>query len=74
MALCYVYLIKPLHGEIKLPGQANHFMKVAVSEHCKIGIHAIELLKDEEDKLHSRGIQEPLMSRHLDKPYLKLIR
>ncbi|EMH9440529.1 AMP nucleosidase [Proteus mirabilis] len=48
---------KPLHGEIKLSGQANHFYEGAVSEHLQIGIHAIELLKDEEDKLHSRKLR-----------------
>lgn len=28
---------KPLHGEIKLPGQANHFYEGAISEHLQIG-------------------------------------
>lgn len=29
---------KPLHGEIKLPGQANRFYEGAISEHLQIGI------------------------------------
>lgn len=37
---------KPLHGEIKLPGQANHFMRGAISEHLQIGIRAIDLIGD----------------------------
>lgn len=45
MALLLCVSDKPLHGEIKLLGQANHFYEGAVSEHLQIGIHAIELLK-----------------------------
>jgi len=48
---------KPLHGEIKLPGQANHFYEGAISEHLQIGIHAIGLLREEGDKLHSRKLR-----------------
>ncbi len=48
---------KPLHGEIKLPGQANHFYEGAVSEHLQIGIQAIDLLRAEGDKLHSRKLR-----------------
>lgn len=48
---------KPLHGEIKLPGQANHFYEGAVSEHLQIGIQSIELLKEEEEHLHSRKLR-----------------
>ncbi|QMV54052.1 AMP nucleosidase [Ewingella americana] len=48
---------KPLHGEIKLPGQANHFYEGAISEHLQIGIHAIGLLRQEGDKLHSRKLR-----------------
>jgi hypothetical protein len=44
---------KPLHGEIKLPGQANRFYEGAISEHLQIGIRAIDLLRAEGDKLHS---------------------
>lgn len=48
---------KPLHGEIKLPGQANHFYEGAISEHLQIGIQAIGLLRAEGDKLHSRKLR-----------------
>ncbi|MBW7984716.1 AMP nucleosidase [Enterobacillus tribolii] len=48
---------KPLHGEIKLPGQANRFYEGAISEHLQIGICAIDLLRAEGDKLHSRKLR-----------------
>ncbi|MEQ9891198.1 AMP nucleosidase [Pectobacterium aroidearum] len=48
---------KPLHGEIKLPGQANRFYEGAISEHLQIGICAIDLLRAESDKLHSRKLR-----------------
>ncbi|EKN6353460.1 AMP nucleosidase [Yersinia enterocolitica] len=48
---------KPLHGEIKLPGQANHFYEGAISEHLQIGIRAIDLLRAEGDQLHSRKLR-----------------
>ncbi|ANI29256.1 AMP nucleosidase [Yersinia entomophaga] len=48
---------KPLHGEIKLPGQANHFYEGAISEHLQIGIRAIDLLREEGDQLHSRKLR-----------------
>ncbi len=48
---------KPLHGEIKLPGQANHFYEGAISEHLQIGIRAIDLLRAEGDRLHSRKLR-----------------
>ena len=35
---------KPLHGEIKLPGQANRFYEGSISEHLQIGIQAIDLV------------------------------
>ena len=37
---------KPLHGEIKLPGMANHFYRERVDQHLRIGIRAIELLRE----------------------------
>ena len=40
---------KPLHGEIKLPGQANAFYDRAISQHLRIGIEALLLLKREGD-------------------------
>lgn len=48
---------KPIHGEIKLPGQANRFYEGAISEHLQIGICAIDLLRAEGDRLHSRKLR-----------------
>jgi AMP nucleosidase len=48
---------KPLHGEIKLPGQANAFYDRAISQHLRIGIEALLLLKREGDALHSRKLR-----------------
>lgn len=49
---------KPLHGEIKLPGMANKFYEERVSQHLKIGIRALELLRNNGiDKLHSRKLR-----------------
>lgn len=49
---------KPLHGEIKLPGMANHFYRERVSQHLKIGIRAIERLRENGlDRLHSRKLR-----------------
>ena len=49
---------KPLHGEIKLPGMANHFYRERVDQHLRIGIRAVELLREQgTDKLHSRKLR-----------------
>ena len=48
---------KPLHGEIKLPGQANRFYEGSISEHLQIGIRAVDLLREEGAKLHSRKLR-----------------
>jgi AMP nucleosidase len=48
---------KPLHGEIKLPGQANRFYEGSISEHLQIGIQAIDLLRAEGNRLHSRKLR-----------------
>jgi AMP nucleosidase len=48
---------KPLHGEIKLPGQANLFYERAIGEHIQIGIAAAELLRSEGPRLHSRKLR-----------------
>ena len=49
---------KPLHGEIKLPGMANHFYRERVDQHLRIGIRAIELLRTSGvDQLHSRKLR-----------------
>ncbi|WP_374578875.1 AMP nucleosidase [Phenylobacterium sp.] len=48
---------KPLHGEIKLPGQANAFYERAIGQHLQIGIATMDLLRDEGPKLHSRKLR-----------------
>jgi AMP nucleosidase len=56
---------KPLHGEIKLPGAANKFYDKAVSEHLKIGVETLEILKRDRANLHSRKL------RSFDEPPLR---
>jgi AMP nucleosidase len=56
---------KPLHGELKLPGQANAFYERAISQHLRIGIETLNLLKREGDALHSRKL------RSFDEPPLR---
>ena len=49
---------KPLHGEIKLPGMANHFYRERVDQHLRIGIRAVELLREQGiNQLHSRKLR-----------------
>jgi AMP nucleosidase len=48
---------KPLHGEIKLPGQANKFYEEAIAAHLQIGLEAVARLRDEGDRLHSRKLR-----------------
>jgi len=48
---------KPLHGELKLPGQANRFYERAIAEHMKIGIETCEELRREGARLHSRKLR-----------------
>ncbi|QNE06090.1 AMP nucleosidase [Croceicoccus marinus] len=48
---------KPLHGELKLPGQANRFYEQAIAGHLQIGIKSCELLKAEGERLHSRKLR-----------------
>ncbi len=48
---------KPLHGELKLPGQANRFYERAINEHLRIGIETCEQLRQEGAKLHSRKLR-----------------
>ncbi len=54
---------KPLHGELKLKGMANHFYRERVSQHLKIGLETCRILREKGvDKLHSRklrGFDEP---------------
>jgi AMP nucleosidase len=56
---------KPLHGEIKLPGQANAFYQFAITQHLRVGIEALEILKREGEGLHSRKL------RSFDEPPLR---
>ncbi|TIX50729.1 AMP nucleosidase [Alteraurantiacibacter aquimixticola] len=56
---------KPLHGEIKLPGQANAFYERSISQHLRIGIETLGLLRKEGDSLHSRKL------RSFDEPPLR---
>ncbi|WP_238181926.1 AMP nucleosidase [Methylobacterium trifolii] len=48
---------KPLHGEIKLPGAANAFYERAVSEHLRIGLSALDILRTDRHGLHSRKLR-----------------
>ena len=49
---------KPLHGEIKLPGMANAFYREQVSQHLKISLRAVELLRAQAaTQLHSRKLR-----------------
>jgi len=49
---------KPLHGEIKLPGMANQFYRDRVDQHLRIGMRAVELLREAGvDQLHSRKLR-----------------
>ncbi len=56
---------KPLHGELKLPGQANAFYEMAIGQHLRVGIEALNLLKREGEALHSRKL------RAFDEPALR---
>ena len=49
---------KPLHGEIKLPGMANKFYRERVDQHLRIGMRAVELLRNAgSEQLHSRKLR-----------------
>ena len=49
---------KPLHGELKLPGMASAFYRTQVNQHLKIGIRALEHLRDMPlERLHSRKLR-----------------
>jgi AMP nucleosidase len=54
---------KPLHGELKLRGMANAFYRERVSQHLRIGLETMRLLREQGvDRLHSRklrGFDEP---------------
>lgn len=49
---------KPLHGELKLPGMASDFYKTQVERHLRIGIKAMESLRNMPlERLHSRKLR-----------------
>ena len=49
---------KPLHGELKLPGMASDFYKTQVARHLRIGIRAMESLRDMPlERIHSRKLR-----------------
>ncbi|WP_156679809.1 AMP nucleosidase [Sphingomonas profundi] len=48
---------KPLHGELKLPGQANRFYEEAIGGHLRVGLETCELLRQEGERLHSRKLR-----------------
>lgn len=49
---------KPLHGELKLPGMATDFYKTQVANHLKIGMRAMEKLRDMPlERIHSRKLR-----------------
>jgi AMP nucleosidase len=49
---------KPLHGELKLPGMASDFYRTQVAQHLKIGIRAMELLREMPlERIHSRKLR-----------------
>ncbi|MEJ7926605.1 AMP nucleosidase [Sphingobium sp. AN641] len=48
---------KPIHGELKLPGQANRFYEQAIAGHLRVGLMACELLRQQGARLHSRKLR-----------------
>jgi AMP nucleosidase len=54
-----------MHGELKLPGQANDFYERAIGQHLRIGIETLALLRSEGEGLHSRKL------RSFDEPPLR---
>ncbi|MEM1101262.1 MAG: AMP nucleosidase, partial [Pseudomonadota bacterium] len=49
---------KPLHGELKLPGMATDFYRTQVARHLKIGIRAMETIRDMPlERIHSRKLR-----------------
>ncbi len=49
---------KPLHGEIKLPGMANRFYRERIDQHLRIGLRALEILREQAlNRLHSRKLR-----------------
>jgi AMP nucleosidase len=49
---------KPLHGHLKLPGMADRFYRERVDQHLKIGLRAMDLLRENGlERLHSRKLR-----------------
>ncbi len=48
---------KPIHGELKLPGQANRFYEEAIAGHLRVGLETCERLRQQGAKLHSRKLR-----------------
>jgi len=49
---------KPLHGELKLPGMATDFYKTQVASHLRIGLRAMEKLREMPlERIHSRKLR-----------------
>ena len=48
---------KPMHGEIKLRGMANAFYRERISQHLKIGLEAVRILRADVEALHSRKLR-----------------
>jgi AMP nucleosidase len=49
---------KPLHGQLKLPGMADHFYRERVEQHLQIGLLTMALLRDQGPaRLHSRKLR-----------------
>ncbi len=49
---------KPLHGELKLPGMASEFYHTQVARHLRIGIRAMEALREmPPERIHSRKLR-----------------
>jgi len=49
---------KPLHGELKLPGMASDFYHTQVARHLRIGMRAMERLREMPlERIHSRKLR-----------------
>ncbi len=49
---------KPLHGELKLPGMASDFYRTQVGRHLRIGIRAMEMIREMPlERIHSRKLR-----------------
>lgn len=49
---------KPMHGEIKLRGMANTFYRERISQHLKISLETVRILREQgAAQLHSRKLR-----------------